>query len=186
MRWPAAFFVGWIILGIDVGVATSLSPGQRALPSFALPFLVFIALHAPTIAVMWTAFLLGLFIDLTSPRAESAAVVVGPHLLGFMAAAYFVLTVRGVMLRRRIVALIVLSIPAAMLAGLVSVFVLTIRSMYPGGLGVEYSPLGELWRMVLSSLLTGFSAAFVGFVMLPLHGIFHFHDSSRRMVGMRR
>ena len=40
MRWPAAFFVGWIILGIDVGVATSLSPGQRALPSFALPFLV--------------------------------------------------------------------------------------------------------------------------------------------------
>ncbi|HNB59690.1 MAG TPA: hypothetical protein PK308_05195, partial [Phycisphaerales bacterium] len=134
MRWPAAFFVGWIILGIDVGVATSLSPGQRALPSFALPFLVFIALHAPTIAVMWTAFLLGLFIDLTSPRAESATVVVGPHLLGFMAAAYFVLTVRGVMLRRRIVALIVLSIPAAMLAGLVSVFVLTIRSMYPGGL----------------------------------------------------
>lgn len=183
MRWPVAVFAGWVALGLDVGMGRHLAPGQsHVAPSFVLPLVVFVALNAPAIPTMWTAFLLGLFLDLTSFRGESATITVGPHVFGMLAAAYLVQTLRGVMMRKSIVALVVLSIPAKLLAGVVTVFLLTLRSMYTGGLGagVEFGPMGELWRALLSALVTGFSAAAVGAVLIPLHGVFHFHDASGR------
>lgn len=187
MRWPVALFLGWLTLGIDAGLAPHLAPGQtRVAPSFAIPFLVFVALNAPAIPTMWTAVLMGLMLDLTSPRGENAAVTIGPHVLGFVAAAYLVQTLRGVMMRKSLIAMIVLSIPAKMLAVVVAVFVLMLRSMYTNGIGigVELHPIGELWRGLLSALVTGFSAAFMGFVLIPMHSWFRFHDAhaARRFV----
>lgn len=193
MRWPVALFLGWLVLGIDAGLSIHLSPGGgeglRVAPSFTIPFLVYIALSAPMLPTMWTALLLGLMADLTSVRGDPAIATIGPHVFGYLAAAYLVQTLRGVMMRKSLVALIVLSIPAKLLASVVAIAIMTVRSMYTNGLGagVEFHPLPEMGRALLSALVTGFSAALLGLALIPMHGLFHFRDAnSRRYVPRSR
>ena len=170
-----------VLCGLDHPSA-STSAWRRACPrpaglSFALPFHVFIAPHAPTIAVMWTAFLLGLFIDLTSP-AESAAVALS------------VRTCAGLRPRRVRAHRPGRHAPASdrgvdhccrsrSRCSQDSSASLCSRSGHvPRRLGVEYSPWANcgVWCCRRCSRA---STRIRRFVMLPLHGIFHFHDSSR-------
>lgn len=185
MRWTVALFFAWLTLGLDAGLRQALSIGDaRIAPLFSLPFVVFVALSAPALPTMWTAFLVGMIVDLTSPRGSvgwAEQVLIGPHALGYLAAAYLVLTLRGVMMRKSLVALVMMSIFAAALEMVVATTLLFVKSRYAGSF--EFSPLSALLQGAGSAVYTGFSAALLGFVLIPGHSWFRFHDPVARRYG---
>ncbi|MBX3386672.1 MAG: rod shape-determining protein MreD [Phycisphaeraceae bacterium] len=187
MRWTVALFFAWITLGLDAGLRSALSIGDaRIAPYFSLPLVVFIALSAPTLASLWSAFLIGVVVDLTSQRAGVAGyeiVFVGPHALGYMAAAYLVLTLRGVMMRKSLVALVVMSVLGAMAETVVSTALMTVKSLYSASF--ELSPTTTLLQGAGSAVYTAFSAALLGLILIPGHSWFRFNDPLARRYGGR-
>lgn len=181
MRWPATLFVAWIVLGLDAGLRRALAIGHTDItPSLALAFIVYIALNAPTLPALWTAFLMGLITDLAIPQAGPPTI--GPATLGFTAAAYFAGTLRGVLMRRSLTAFVLAALFSAALAGIVAVAILTIRSIYPvpeGTPAPAYTPpLTALLHALASALYTAVAAIFLGLILMPLHNLFGFEDTS--------
>lgn len=178
MSWPVALVFGYLLLAIELVIPTELRVGAGDVaPSFVVPFVVYIAMFAPALTAYWAAVWLGLTIDLASPRGTEAYIIVGPNAIGLLAAAYVIVTLRAVV-NRNPLALVVFSIVAAAMCGLVVVAIMTLRSWYtpqiPWFAGVELS------RRLFSSVYTGLSAAVVGLALFPLHGLFKFHDPYHR------
>jgi rod shape-determining protein MreD len=184
VRWPVALLFAYLALALELAISPALALGQtRVAPSFAVPFFVFIALFAPATPSLWTAVLLGLAVDLTSPRGPTGLVVPGPNALGFLVAAYMVLQVRGFMIRKNPLTLVFLAVVAAALAGLVVVLIFSLRGLYPDPF--EFRGSSELWTRVLSAVYTAATAAVLALPLYILHGLFRFSEPSGRRVSMR-
>ncbi len=201
MRWTVVLFLAWITLGLDAGLRSALSIGDaRIAPLFSLPLVVFIGLSAPALPTLWSSFFIGALIDLTSPRAGllgfaggegggglgmsgTEQILLGPHALGYVAAAYFVLTLRGVMMRKSIVALVIMSVLGAMVESIVSTALLTVKSLHAGSF--EFSAGASLVQGAGSAVYTAFSAAVLGVVLIPGHAWFRFSDPLARRYGGR-
>lgn len=186
MRWPPVLVIGYLLLGLELGLRDGLStfPGGAA-PSVVLPFVVFVALHAPTLPALWTAILMGLSVDLTTLRGNEALVVPGPNALGFLLAAYFVLTVRGIMIRRNPWVLVLLSVISAMLAGVVVVAIFSFRRVFHEG--IDFGSGEQLVQRFFAALLTAGTALIVAALLFPVSGVFGFADPHlRRSIGRTR
>ena len=184
MNWVVALVVSYVLLGLEMGLREFLRLGpSTAAPSFVIPLVVFVALMAPPLPAMWMAVLLGLTIDLATPRGEAAAIVAGPHALGFLAAAYTVLTVRAVLLRRNPLTLMLVSGLAAAIAGLVVVAIFAVRMLYADA--HSFRPLGELGYRMLGALLTMLTGLGLSAVLFPMQSWFGFQDPLRRSFGRR-
>jgi rod shape-determining protein MreD len=171
--------VGYVLMGLELGLREFLRLGpSTSAPSFVIPLVVFVALLAPPLAAMWTALLAGLVVDLATARGDAGTVVVGPHALGFLAAAWAVLAVRAVLLKRNPLTLMVVSGVAAAISGLVVVALLGVRLLYTEALG--FRPLEELGYRMLSALLTMGSGLALSAVLFPMQGWFGFQDPMRR------
>lgn len=185
MRWTVVLFLGWLTLGLDAGLRGALAMGsERIAPLFTIPLIVFVALSAPALHALWAAFLLGLMVDLTSPRAGVLGthdILIGPHALGYMAAAYLVLTVRGVMIRKSLVTLVIMSVLGAALESVVATTLLFVKSLYAGSF--DFSPGSSLIQGVGSAVCTAFSAALMGLLLIPGHSWFKFVDPVARRYG---
>jgi hypothetical protein len=186
VNWLAFAVAAWICLGLDAGLAPLLSPGMgRIAPSFVVPLVVFVALHAPPRTVLWAALLLGLLTDLTNPlvRADTgeALWVLGPNALGTMLAAQLVLAMRGMVLKRRLVTMIVLSILAAAVASVVVVAIFAVRGFYPDP--VSMRPAAELGRRLGSAVYTAGSAAVLGLFLFGLQGLLQFAPTPAARYG---
>lgn len=185
MRWPVVVMVGYVLVGLQMGLVNEfLRLGHtNAVPSLIVPFVVFVALFAPPLPALWTALLLGLTIDLASPRG-TGVIIAGPHALGFTLAAYLVITVRPIMMRRNPLTLMVLSIIASALAQLVVVAIFSFRGIYPDPFA--WFPMRELIERLLSSLYTGATGLLLAFVLFPTMPMFGFNDAHlRRPLGRR-
>ena len=164
--------LGWLTLGLETGVKDDLSiwvGSVKAAPSFAVPLAVFIAICAAPTQALWTALLLGLGMDLLSPVVSSAGnnlVVLGPHALGMVVAAQFVLLTRGLVIRRNPLTMVALSIPAALMMHIVVVAIFRIRQFYSPL--DNWFTLDELGARFLGSLLTGGTALVMSILLLPL------------------
>ena len=168
MNWIAFAVAAWVCLGLDRGLAPLLSPGMgRIAPSFVVPLVVFVALNAPPRAALWAALALGLATDLTSPVEPAVAGVPvwvpGPNALGMMLAAQLVLAMRGMVLKRRLPTMIVLSVLAAAVSSVVVVAIFSVRGFAPEAAAVR--PAAELLRRLGSALYTAGSAAVLGLVL---------------------
>ena len=184
MRWPVVVLVGYVLVGLQMGLGEFTRLGYTtAVPSLIIPFVVFVALLAPTLGAMWTALLLGVTIDLASPRGPSGVIIAGPHALGFLLATYLVITVRPIMMRRNPLTLMVLSIFASALAQLVVVAIFSFRSVYPDPFA--WYPVRELIERMLGSLYTGATGLLLAFVLFPMMPVFGFHDSRGGGSGQR-
>jgi hypothetical protein len=183
LNWITFLIVAWLAFGLQMGFdAFRLAPGDIS-PSFVVPLLVFIALSAPAKHALWAALLIGLLIDLTwlIPRTDGGeAIVIGPHALGALLAAQLVLSVRGMVIRRHFLTLIILSIVAASVMAVVVVAFMTVRDLY--GDPIDFSPTGELVSRLLSAVTTGGSALAWALVLRPIEAGFQFHHER----GMRR
>jgi hypothetical protein len=175
-----------MLLGLELALkpALALEPSGIA-PSFVLPLIAFVALHAPAMPTLWVALAIGVVLDLTDPVLAADGryeiTVMGPMALGCLAAAYTSLTIRGLLVRRNPITLIVLAVMVTLVANLVAVSMFSMRSVYDSAVALR--PTDELVRGVLSAVYTGVSATVLAAVFMPLSGLFGFHHEShgRRM-----
>jgi rod shape-determining protein MreD len=185
LNWVVFLVVGWVAFGLELGLrdALRLAPGDVA-PSFVVPVMVYVALSAPSKQALWAAILLGALVDVTwiIPRTDAAATasVLGPYALGMLVAAQFVLAVRGLVIRRHPLTLTVLSMIASIIASVVVVAFLTVRSLY--GDPIEFSPTSDLGSRLLSGLYTGATALGWAFALRLVDPFFGFHHDR----GVRR
>lgn len=188
MRWLAVLIIGYLLLGVELGLRDGLrmgTGGVGAAPSIVLPFVVFVALHAPTLPALWTAILMGLSIDLTTQRGGEALVIFGPNALGYLLAAYFVLIIRGIMIRRNPWVLVVLSVLASLLSSIVVVAVFTFRRFFHEA--IDFAPTDQLVQRFFASLLTAGTALIVAALLFPVVSVFGFIDPHlRRPIGRQR
>lgn len=191
MNRIAALVVGYLVLALEAPVRKALQLGDTgAAPSIVVPFVVFVALNAPAAAALWTAMICGLVVDVMSPRGGpvGAPVVLGPHALGFMGAAYLTLTARPLLMRSNPVALVVFSVLGGMVAGVVATSLLSLRGLWGPelGVGAPASAVLDLRDRALGALYTGATALAMAALLLPMQGLFGFQDPTRRGPFVRR
>jgi hypothetical protein len=162
----------WLALGLEMGLKSTL--GVRlgsvvAAPSFVLPLAVFIALCAPAMQASWACLVLGLFMDLTSPVAlpGDSLVVIGPHAIGYFLACQFVLAIRGVVIRRHPLAVVVLSIVAAGIMQIAVTASLTLRAVLIDQ-AMIWSAKHEIVERLASAVVTGGTAFVVAIILAPM------------------
>lgn len=183
MNWPVVLFVTYVLVGMELALRPALALGSSGMaPSFLIPLVVFVATHAPGMVSLWFALALGLLMDLLGPynAADARAIitVVGPNSLGYVAAAYTVLTLRGVMVRSNRTTLIVLSVVAGVVLAVVAAGVVGVRSMYDSDLVV--SPSGVLVSGLGSAVYTAATAFVMAIILPPLTTLLGFPDPHRR------
>jgi cell shape-determining protein MreD len=184
VNWITFLVISWVAFGLELGLrdALRLAPGDIA-PSFIVPLIVYIALSAPARHVLWAALVLGVMIDLTwlIPRTDiGAASVLGPHALGAIVAAQLVLAIRGSVIRRHLLTLVILSIAAASVMAIVVVALMTVRDAF--GDPIRFSPTSELGSRLLGACYTAGTAAAWALVMQLVDPAFQFQNER----GLRR
>lgn len=184
MKWPVPLLLAYLLLALEAPLREAVRIGAPgASPSLVFPLIVFIALLAPAGAALWAALLIGLAIDLTTLRGASAVVVAGPHALAYLAAAYLVITVRPMVMRRNPLVLAVLSMAGLLLASVIVVFVFALRRTLFFGTWADDmagSLTADLWHRMLGALLTGISALVLSAVFFLLQKHFGFQDAAIR------
>lgn len=185
MNWLPVSILAYLLLAAEPVLRGVLGLGAtepRLWPMLAFVLVVHLALVAPPQAALWAALFIGIAHDLLSLRmgTQSTFVVVGPAALGFLAAAYFVITLRAMVTRNSIFALAAVCVPAAALAGLVAVVLLELRSWFDPDMG-PFPAGSELWTRLGSAVYTGIAALALGWLLrllAPLLG--HTESHSRR------
>jgi rod shape-determining protein MreD len=186
MNWVTVLIAGYLLTGLDLGLreGVQLWP-THIVPSLVIPFVVYVALFAPVTGALWTGLLVGLVVDLSTTRgpADSAVVIVGPHAIGFLVMAYFVLTVRTMVIRRNPLTLGALSAIGAAIGYLIAIVVLQIRAWY--GDPISFSLTDEVLQRLGSALATGLSGMALSVVLFPMFPVFGFYDQSARRFTRR-
>lgn len=182
MNWLAFVISTWIVLGLEMGLGPVLSPrGGAVSPSFVIPLLVFVGLHAPSRHCHWAAIVLGVMLDLLNPmlRVDGGELtIVGPHALGCLIAMQVVLSIRGMVIRQPLT-MIILSAVAALIAGIVAAAIMTVRSFYPADANpIAWDTAHELLAVGGSGLYTALSALFLALLLFGLLPFFGFHHAA--------
>ena len=176
MNRLALAVAAWIAFGMELGLAPALAPGSGAIrPGFVLPLLVFVAMHAPARAALWTALVLGVGLDLLTPWKITdleTVTLVGPHALGCFVAAQFVLAMRGMVIHRNPLTIGLLTLLAGAIAAVVVVAVMTVRGFFPDP--IVFAPTRELLTRLGSAAYTGAVSLVLAFPLLGLTGVFGF------------
>jgi len=150
-------------------------------PSFCAVLAVFIALSAPRLTALWGCFALGLLLDLSTPyTADGNRMVwlVGPYALGLLAGGWLVVRGRTIVFRRRALTIGVMTLGCLLVAQVIIVVLLMLRSRgwYPGG-PVHWTDLSlgiEVLRRILIALYSGLFGVPAGWLLvrtLPLWGM---------------
>ncbi len=170
---------GYLLLGLEEALRPALSLGEtRIAPYLVVVLVCFVALHAPTLAALWTGLALGLCSDLLAARsAEGGAavtIIIGPNAVGFLAAAGFVVVIRGLMMRRNPWVMVFLAVVGSAVAKVAAAFLLAVRSVLDPAISI--SPAVELTTGLGSSLYTAVTAAALVWPLNRMIGLFGFVD----------
>ncbi|MEM9066724.1 MAG: hypothetical protein AAGB51_14690 [Planctomycetota bacterium] len=185
MNWPLFALCLWILLGFELSAKAIIALGPTGIaPSFVIPLAVFVALGAPPVHALWACLIAGLCLDLTGRAGGSDAVVPGPHALGMLLAGQLVLATRSIVIRRNPLTLAALSAAAALLTGLVVVFLYGIRSLLFGS--VDASGWDQLVARSGAALYTGVTGLLLALVLVPSVGLFGFQTDHLGRGGSRR
>lgn len=184
MNWLVFAIVGWVMFGLELGMADALQLGVSGIaPSFVMILLVVVAASTPRNTAIWAAIAIGLFLDLThkapSPAGARPIIVIGPYVLACLMAAYTVLTMRAMVFRRNVLAMAFLSMFGAAMAGVVVTAVYAVRHFYDGQ-HIEIHALPELGRRLASAVYTGAIAIVVAPALQWLAPLFGFPQAGSR------
>lgn len=185
MSWVVFAIAAWVTLGLEFGLRDALQLGDLNIaPHFGVVLLVFVTLWAPQRAALASGLLIGVALDLfyqVKTSDGSDVVVLGPHALGCLLAAYAVLNMRALMFRKNVLAIAFLSLVAAALMQVVVAALLTVRASYDV---VEFGPAaGELGQRLASAAYTGVVALAYGAILGMFRRFFDFQ--STRAGGFR-
>ena len=179
----------WILLGLDLGLKPVIALGPTAIaPSLILPLVVFVALHAPSVAALWAGLIAGLMLDLTFPIAIDGGGerrVPGPAALGTLLAVAMVLHLRSMLIGRNPLTLVALTVAAGLVQGAVVVAMLTARSI--AGDPISHSAAEHLLARAGSAVYSGLAAGILALVLFPAAGLFAFpsHPPGSRRFSAR-
>lgn len=171
MNWLVFFIGAWVMMGLELGLRDGLALGPTGgAPSFALIYLVFVALSSPKRTAMWAGAAVGLLLDLTRalPAADGLRVVttIGPMTLGATLAAYTVVQVRGVLYQRNPFTGPIVVAVAVFLAHLVAIATLELRSWYDAA--VDLAAVREVARSALTAAYSAGVALLLGVMFKPI------------------
>jgi len=183
VRWVVFLIFALIGVAIDGGLLDVLRIESLwdVRPSFCAVLAVFIALSAPRLTALWGCFALGLLLDLSTPyTADGNRMVwlVGPYALGLLAGGWLVVRGRTIVFRRRALTIGVMTLGCLLVAQVIIVVLLMLRSRgwYPGG-PVHWTDLSlgiEVLRRILIALYSGLFGVPAGWLLvrtLPLWGM---------------
>lgn len=171
MNWLVFFLGAWVVMGLELGLRDGLALGPTgAAPSFAMIYLVFIALSSPRRTAVWAGLVVGVMLDLTRamPAADGLTIVksIGPMAVGGALAAYTATIVRSSLYHRNPVAAPIVVALSTFLAHLVALALLTVRTWYDPA--VELSAVRELGRISLIAVFTAVVAFVLGIILRPI------------------
>lgn len=176
MNWLVFILIAWVCFGLEMALLPVFDAGSEGVhPSMVVPLLVFVAMNAPRKPTLWSAILLGVVMDLLSPIPGvngGTFTVIGPHALGYLLGVHFVMTVRGMLIRRNPLTMVVMSIIVMLIAQIVVVAIFAARGL--GDHSLVWSASDGLGRGLFSSLYTGVSALLLSFVFFALGPFFGF------------
>lgn len=185
MNWLVFFIGTWLMMGLELGLRDPLALGPTgAAPSFALMYLVFIALSAPRSTAIWAGLAIGVMLDLSRamPAADGLTVVwtIGPMALGCAAGAYAVTVVRSTLYQRNPIAAPICVAIAVFLAHLIAVSLFTARSWYDPAIDIHSTrELGRAVAIALYSTLAALVLSLLLHRVMPLiAALFMFEGTS--------
>ncbi len=173
--------VCWVMFALEWGFRDALELGDVDIaPTFPVMLAVFVALRAPTGVAMVSAVVIGVLYDIVytvGMTGGGEVVVLGPHALGCMLGVYAVVLSRSLMYRRGVLALVAMTVIAAVLMQVVVTTLLAVRSIYdviePG------RAVAQLGRGLASALFTGVAAVVMGSILIALRRLFQFQEPAR-------
>jgi len=171
VNWLVAAIGLWAVMGLELGLRDGLALGPTgAAPTFALIYLVFLALSAPRRAALWAGLAVGLALDASRalPSADGMRVVaaIGPLTLGGALAAYTTVQIRGVLNQRNPLTGPLVVAVAVFLAHLVAVATLEMRSWYDAALTVD--AVADLGRAGLTAVYSALASLVLGVLARPI------------------
>lgn len=181
---PLSFLIAaWLMFGLELGLRDALELGATGIaPSFVIVLLAMISLLASKRAALWAGLLLGVLMDLThtmpGPGGFGAVVTVGPYALGSLLAAYSIVTLRALVIKRNPITLVFLSAVAAFLVNIVFVAIMTARSWYDPM--IEFSPVAELLQRLGVAAYSGGLALVLGPLLLYFSPLLGFTAGDKR------
>ena len=194
MRWGVFIIFALIGIAIDGGLVDVLRIESLwdVRPSFCAVLAVFVALSAPRLAALWGCFVLGLLLDLSTPyTADGNRIVwlVGPYALGLLAGGWLVVRGRTIVFRRRALTIGVMTLGCLLVAQVIIVVLLMLRSRgwYPGG-PVHWTDLSlgiEVLRRILIALYSGLFGVPAGWLLVRTLPLWGFQTSVHRTAMMR-
>ena len=174
MRWPAFFILAYVILALQLGLASFIS-WHGAQPNLILIAAVFIAMNAPRDSGLLGCFLLGFCQDLTSIGPLGLhAFTLGLIGLGMM-------SVQQVIYREHPLTHVAMTLAA----GLIGLVVLTIWArLYPWLHGARHDGQGQSILIgLLGVVYTAAVAPLVIHVLQRIKGLFGFRITRANVMG---
>ena len=159
MNWFVLLFFAWVGFGLEMALLPVFDAGASGVhPSVVLPLMVFVALYAPI-----------------NHDNGGPVTLIGPYALGYLLAAQFIFSVRGMVVRRNPLTIAFLSVLASLIAEILVVALITMRSL--AGDKIAWDPGDALIDHTLSSLYTGAGALFLSFIFFALTPAFGFQTT---------
>lgn len=191
MRWGMFIVALFVTLTLELSMKPLFyfPTVNNLAPSFVIVLLVFVSLLTPRLTLMWAALLMGLLIDLATPESMPGGAIVyliGPHAIGFVAAAYGIVQMRAVVFRQRLVTIVALTFVAFLAVAIVRILIMGVR----GWFGEELvwgggSALGELWHAALVAVYSSVIALPFGWMLLQTVPLWGFATSHQRVTAWR-
>jgi len=188
VNWLAFAAVAWVFLGLEKGLRDALELGSTgASPSFVFGLLTFIAISAQSTTALWAAIALGLAMDLVFnvPLQGGAGTVniPGPHALAYVLGTQFILSLRGVMVRRNPLSMGFLALVGFLVCSATLLAIFTTKATL--GVPIEWDATRKLLEGLGSSLYTGVLATLLGLVLIPLAPFLGLPSHQQRRFGRR-
>jgi cell shape-determining protein MreD len=183
MNWTVFGIFAYLLLVLQTAAAPSMELPTRfgaAGPQFVLVLGVVVGLFAAPRVVYLAWGILGLLVDLVSPftggQGTLSFTLVGPHVLGYLAAGFVLLQLRSMVFRQHPFSTGFSIVLAGAAAELVVVLLLSLRGMYEAMPG--FSAMNELALRGISLLYSGVVGTLLAVPLLRLIAIFGFPTSN--------
>lgn len=124
MNWLIFALASYLFLVLQTSLGSLLTI-DHASPDFMLILLVFVGLCAPSRVLAWTALIIGLLVDLQP--GPLAVPIIGPAVLGYLAGAYVLVQLRGLVFRESVITFAALVLIVGIAVQLVMVAIYTLR-----------------------------------------------------------
>ena len=179
MRWLVFLIAALLATALDLGLSGAMTLRTMGFltPSFAAILVAYIALLGRADHVLWGAWVVGMLADLSPGSAEGPqqVFIIGPHALGYVLAAWILLTVRSMVFRQRIMTLCVCTVICGSCAGIATVVVGLVRYWLPftGGAVVPFG-LGDLGHEIGDAIYSGLLAIPVGWLLFQTMPLWRF------------